>query len=102
MVSFELTPEQVELRGRTRSFMQGEIFPRAEEIDGEEGFPPDLIEKMLKPPNSFPAVWIPKRYGGLELDHISICIIVEELGYYCPSCIPFVEVAGLKHRAFNC
>jgi alkylation response protein AidB-like acyl-CoA dehydrogenase len=95
MISFEFTPEQEELRGEIRDFMHREIFPRAGEIDEKEGFPSDLVEKMLKPPNSFPAVWVPKRYGGLELDRISICIIVEELGYYCPSCIPFVEVAGL-------
>ena len=63
MISFEFTPEQEELRGEIRDFMHREIFPRAEEINEKGGSPSDLVEKMLKPPNSFPAVWVPSMVG---------------------------------------
>ncbi|MDF2956408.1 MAG: Acyl-CoA dehydrogenase related to the alkylation response protein AidB [Candidatus Alkanophagales archaeon MCA70_species_1] len=93
-ISFDLTPEQEELRERIREFAQKELLPRADEIDEKEDVPQELVEKMLKELR-LPAVWVPKKYGGLELDKVSICIITEEIGYACGSCIPFVEVAGL-------
>ncbi|MDD5748442.1 MAG: acyl-CoA dehydrogenase family protein, partial [Actinomycetota bacterium] len=38
---------------------------------------------------------IPKKYGGLEMGKVDVCIIAEEIAYGLPALIPFLEIAQL-------
>jgi butyryl-CoA dehydrogenase len=46
MMSFELTQEQEMLRKSIREFAEGEIKPRAIEMDEKERFDTSLVRKM--------------------------------------------------------
>lgn len=90
-----LTKEQIELKERYRDLIKKVIIPRVKEIDETDAMPPDLIQQLIKPPFTLQALSIPRKYGGLELGELEVCLIAEELGYACPALIPFLEIAQL-------
>ena len=47
-MDFHLTKEQLMLRKMYREFAENEVKPLAEEIDEEERFPMETVEKMAK------------------------------------------------------
>ena len=98
MISFELAPEQEKIRDQVREFAQKEITPRVTEIDEKDEIPQDLLEKLRKPPHSFTAIGIPKKYGGRGLDSVSILVVTEEIGYASPVCCTLIEVAEVGTR----
>lgn len=89
------TKEQLELREKFRELVREHIIPRVAEIDEKDRIPKDLVEKLTKSPFHLPALSVPKKYGGLEIGKVEVCIIAEEIGYGCPALIPFLEIAQL-------
>lgn len=76
-MNFELTEDQRMMVQGVRDFAQGEIAPRAQEMDESASIPPDIIEQMREL-GLFGAA-IPEAYGGIELDAITYVGIIEEL-----------------------
>lgn len=66
-----------------REFVKKEVAPLATEIDEEERFPIDIIEKMK--PVGFFGITMPKEYGGAGGDNLLYTMAIEELSRGCPA-----------------
>jgi butyryl-CoA dehydrogenase len=76
-LDFDLTPEQELVRKTARDFADREIAPVAMEYDRNEEFPHAVLDKMK--PIGFLGASIPEAYGGMGLDPISYCLVIEEI-----------------------
>jgi hypothetical protein len=76
-VDFDLTPEQELIRKTARDFADREIAPVARDYDRSEHFPWPIVEKMR--PLGFLGAPIPVEYGGMGLDAVSYCLVIEEV-----------------------
>jgi hypothetical protein len=76
-VDFDLTPEQELVRKTARDFAEREVAPVAMDFDRREEFPWPVVEKMK--PLGFLGASIPEEYGGMGLDPISYCLVIEEI-----------------------
>ena len=82
-MNFSLTKEQEFVRKMVRDFAETEVEPLAADIDAEQRFPEETVEKMAK--YGLLGVPFPTEYGGAGGDHISYAITVEELSKKCAS-----------------
>jgi alkylation response protein AidB-like acyl-CoA dehydrogenase len=89
------TAEQKKLQAFYREAALEHIAPVVKEIDDTDFVPQTLVDKLVRPPFSLPALSVPKKFGGLEMDKVSIGIITEEIAYQCPALIPFLEIGQL-------
>ena len=80
-MDFHLTKEQQMLRKMYREFAENEVKPLAQEIDEEERFPMETVEKMAK--LGMMGIYFPKGYGGAGGDVLSYAMCVEELAKVC-------------------
>ncbi len=80
-MNFELGQEYVLLRQMYRSFAENEVKPLAEEVDEEERFPVETVEKMKR--FGFFGIPFPKEYGGAGADNLAYAMAVEELSKAC-------------------
>ena len=80
-MDFHLTNEQQMLRKMYREFAENEVKPLAEEIDEEERFPMETVEKMAK--LGMMGIYFPKEYGGAGADVLAYAMAVEELSKVC-------------------
>jgi butyryl-CoA dehydrogenase len=80
-MDFHLSNEQLMLRKMYREFAETEVKPLAEEIDEEERFPMETVEKMAK--LGMMGIYFPKEYGGAGGDVLSYAMCVEELAKVC-------------------
>ena len=76
-MDFTLTAEHEAIRQRTRTFCQREILPNVRDWDRAQRLPSDSVRKMAS--EGLLGVCIPRRYGGLGLDYLSLGIVSEEL-----------------------
>lgn len=74
---FQTTPAHEELRAKLRAFAEEEIKPIAFELDQNNEFPEEAVQKLGK--LGFMGLPYPKEYGGAGLDIMSYAIAVEEL-----------------------
>ena len=65
-MDFHLTKEQLLVRKMYRDFAENEVKPLAAEIDEEERFPMETVEKMAK--LGMMGIYFPKEYGGATAD----------------------------------
>ncbi|WP_338981293.1 acyl-CoA dehydrogenase [Fusobacterium nucleatum] len=68
-------------RQMIREFVENEVKPIAAEVDEEERFPIETVEKMAK--IGIMAIPIPKEYGGAGGDNLMYAMAVEELSKAC-------------------
>jgi len=80
-MDFHLTKEQLLVRKMYREFAENEVKPLAAEIDEEERFPAETVEKMAK--LGMMGIYFPKEYGGAGGDVLSYAMCVEELAKVC-------------------
>ena len=80
-MDFHLTNEQQMLRKMYREFAENEVKPLAEEIDEEERFPMETVEKMAK--LGMMGIPFPKEYGGAGGTNVAYALAVEELAKVC-------------------
>jgi len=80
-MDFKLSKEHELLRKMYREFAQNEVKPLAAEIDEEERFPMETVEKMAK--LGMMGIYFPKQYGGAGADVLSYAMCVEELAKVC-------------------
>ncbi|MBI5526788.1 MAG: acyl-CoA dehydrogenase family protein [Deltaproteobacteria bacterium] len=89
------TDEQKQLAERYRLAAREHIAPRVREVDENDRLPQNLLERLVKPPFSLTALSVPKKFGGLEMSKVDVCIVAEEMGYALPCLVPFLEIAQL-------
>ncbi len=77
-MDFELSPEQEMVRKTAREWVDKEVIPRARDADREEALDPEVIRQLGE--LGFLGAVIPEEYGGMGLDNLSYCLIIEELG----------------------
>lgn len=80
-MNFELSKEQQMAQELFRSFTVNEVKPLAHEIDEQERFPVETVEKFKK--YGFLGIPFPKEYGGQGADNLSYIMAVEELSKAC-------------------
>ena len=78
---FKLTPTQSLFRQMIREFAEKEVKPLAAEIDEQERFPIETVQKMA--PLGLFGIPLPVEYGGAGGDNIMYTIAVEELSRVC-------------------
>ncbi|HCG03430.1 MAG TPA: acyl-CoA dehydrogenase [Chloroflexi bacterium] len=76
-MKFELSEDQLMIRDAVREFAREVVEPRAEEIDRENRFPTELVQRAAE--LDLCGIVVPERYGGPGLDHIAFAIFVEEI-----------------------
>jgi alkylation response protein AidB-like acyl-CoA dehydrogenase len=71
------------------------VAPRAKEIDATGAFPWDLVDIYKK--HGFLYMMLPERFGGLDGDITSLCLVIEELAKVsgASSLIPLAHNVGL-------
>jgi isovaleryl-CoA dehydrogenase len=75
--NFDLGESADMIRESTREFAEGEIAPRAAEIDRANLFPRDLWPKMGA--LGLHGITAPEEYGGLGLGYLEHCVAMEEV-----------------------
>jgi butyryl-CoA dehydrogenase len=77
-VDFTLTPEQELIRGTAREFLEREVVPHARDWDRSETMDRGIVGKLAA--IGFLGASLPAEHGGMGLDTISYCLVMEELG----------------------
>ncbi|WP_066648695.1 acyl-CoA dehydrogenase [Christensenella timonensis] len=80
-MDFTLSKEHQMLQTLFRDFAENEVKPLAEELDEEERFPVETVEKLKK--YGFLGIPFPKEYGGQGCDTLAYVMCVEELSKAC-------------------
>lgn len=80
-MDFMLDKKHEMARALFRSFAENEVKPIAQEVDEEERFPRETVEKMAK--YGFLGIPVPKEYGGQGCDVLTYAMLVEELAKVC-------------------
>ncbi len=108
-MDFHITKEQAMVRKMFREFAENEVKPLAEEIDEQERFPMETVEKMGK--LGMLGICFPKEYGGAGGDVLSYVMCVEELAKVCGTtavivsahtslcCAPIYENGNAQQKA---
>ena len=82
-MNFELADEERDVLGMVRDFAQGEVLPRAGEIDEKAEYPADLVAKMGE--LGLMGTPFPEEFGGAGLSYVTFALIVEEICRACAS-----------------
>jgi butyryl-CoA dehydrogenase len=77
-MDFSLTPEQELIRASAREFCDREVVPHARDWDRAEELDHGLVSKLADA--GYLGATIAEEYGGMGLDTLSYCLLMEELG----------------------
>ena len=77
-MDFDLTEEQQLIRETARAFCDREIVPHAREWDRTERMDRGIVAKLAE--IGFLGCALPEEHGGMGLDTVSYCVVMEELG----------------------
>src|SRR5712691_3170181 len=77
-MDFSLTPEQELIRDSAREFCEREVVPHARDWDRAEELDRGLVPKLAAA--GYLGATIAEEYGGMGLDTVSYCLLMEELG----------------------
>lgn len=80
-MDFQLSKEQLMAQELFRSFTVNEVKPLAQEVDEQERFPVETVEKFRK--YGFMGIPFSKEYGGQGADVLTYILAVEELSKAC-------------------
>ncbi len=89
-MDFALNEEQRMFQKMFRDFVTNEVAPLAEETDQEEKPPLGLFPKVAL--QGFLGALLPEEFGGVALDAISYCLLLEELARACTSTAMTISV----------
>jgi alkylation response protein AidB-like acyl-CoA dehydrogenase len=76
-MTFDYTPDQVQLRREVRDFATREILPHVMEWDEAQTFPLAVVKQLGK--LGYMGSIFPEEYGGAGLGYVEYSIIIEEL-----------------------
>ena len=77
-LDFSLTSEQELIRDSAREFCEREIVPHARDWDRAEELDRSIVSKLAS--TGYLGATLPEEHGGMGLDTISYCLLMEELG----------------------
>src|SRR5919199_47534 len=77
-MNFDLSDEQRRWRDLARDFAQGEVRPRAAQLDKEQKFPYDIVARMAE--LGLMGMTVPEEYGGSDGDFVAYALALEEIG----------------------
>ena len=77
-MDFGLSEEQQLIRQTARAFCDREIVPHAREWDRSERMDLEIVAKLADV--GFLGCALPEEHGGMGLDTVSYCLVMEELG----------------------
>ncbi len=77
MSHHELTDEQREIRDLAKRFADTEVAPHAKAWDEAHTFPKEVFEHLGE--LGLMGVCVPEEHGGSGADHLSYCLVMEEL-----------------------
>lgn len=80
-MDFVLSKEQEMARTLFQEFAENEVKPLAHEVDEQERFPKETVEKMQK--LGFLGIPQPKEFGGQGCDTLTYVLCVEEFSKVC-------------------
>ena len=80
MIRFPMTDDQKDIVDLTCQILEKELAPQLAKLDEESKFPMDVYEKMVEA--GLYAMEVPEKYGGMGLDHESLFLMHEAMGYY--------------------
>ena len=89
-MNFSPTEDQLAVQKTAREFAQGEVLPKAAEIDREHRHPAELVKRMAE--LGFLGIAIPDSYGGAGFDHVSYALAMEEIARACASTAVIMSV----------
>lgn len=107
-MDFSTTKTQQLFLQMIREFAEKEVKPLAAEIDDEERFPAETVEKMAR--LGIMGIPVPKEYGGAGGDNVLYTMAVEELSRVCATtgvvvsahtslcCAPIMEHGTEEHK----
>ena len=76
-MNFSLNEDQLLLQQTIRDFVIKEVVPKAKDWDESEEVPIDTIKKLAS--LGILGMAVENKYGGSELDPVSIAVVIEEL-----------------------
>src|ERR671919_1628262 len=76
-MNFDPTEEQQRGRALAHEYSQGEIQPRAAQLDREQKFPYDIVAEMAR--LGFMGLTLPEQYGGSGGDFVAYNLALEEI-----------------------
>src|SRR5258706_7568118 len=77
-MDFTLTPEQELIRDSACAFCDREIVPHSREWDRSERMDEGIVPKLAD--IGFLGCALPEEHGGMGVDTVSYCLVMEELG----------------------
>ena len=77
-MDFALTDDQKLVRDSARRFVDNEILPHVKDWDRSESMDRAVVGELARV--GFLGAVIPEEYGGMGLDNVSYCCIIEEVG----------------------
>ena len=80
-MDFKLSEKQIFCQNLFRDFAEKEVKPLAQEVDEDERFPQETVEKLGH--YGFLGIPVPKEYGGQGCDPLTYAMCVEELAKKC-------------------
>lgn len=87
-MQYRLTEEQEMLQKTMKKLAAEKIAPRAGEADEKEEFPRDIFEILLE--HKVLALPFPEELGGLGVDLLTYCLVIEELSKVGLTAFPFL------------
>lgn len=81
MIDFSLSPEQEALQDLARDFAQKEMAPLAAQLDREQRYPLEIVERCFE--LGLLHYGVPEEFGGGGLGSLEGCLIAEELAAGC-------------------
>ena len=81
MLSFDLSPEQQQLKQTARDFAVNEIIPVAARYDEAEEFPHDVMKKAWEV--GLLNLEVEPEHGGMGLGILDCILVLEEINYGC-------------------
>lgn len=95
-MDFTLDKKHEMARELFKNFAENEVKPLAKDVDEEERFPRETIEKMAKA--GFLGIAVPREYGGQGCDPLTYVMVIEELAKVCGT----TAVALSAHSSLCC
>ncbi len=80
-MDFTLSKQQLMAQKMYREFAENEVKPLAKQVDAEEYFPKETVEKMSK--LGMMGIYFPTSVGGAGGDVLSYVMAVEEMSKVC-------------------
>ncbi len=99
MIGFCLNEEQLRYQKFAKKFAEEEMKPYAADLDRrhEKTFDWRIAQRFAKA--NLLGISVPKEYGGLGVDHLTVAVVTEELG---AACLGISEAAGGTWMAACC